>query len=91
MHISKIYGMGLTGNFNISAQPQSEAIFVSPLVKKVLTKVLFEHLWLKEDDVRKKSLLSVAIKVSKAAKIRKQYDQVQHLTQDTSEKVTSSQ
>ena len=31
------------------------------------------------------------IKVSKDAKIRNRYNQVQHLTQDTSGKVTSSQ
>ena len=35
--------------------------------------------------------MSVVIKVSKGAKIRNQYNQVPHLTQDTNGKVTNSQ
>ena len=34
---------------------------------------------------------SVAMKVSKGAKIRNRYNQVPHLTQDTNGKVTNSQ
>ena len=36
-------------------------------------------------------LSKLLIKVSKVAKIRKRYNQVPHLTQDTNEKVTNSQ
>ena len=34
---------------------------------------------------------TIGIKISKGAKIRNQYNQVPHLTQDTNEKVTNSQ